>query len=81
MVTPMQSSGLGQACTQVLTTARHPITGEVREFPTPCDVPAGWTRGWPETGGTIQLEAWQMALGLVGLGAAGYAFYVHHKQS
>ncbi|RJQ14748.1 hypothetical protein C4553_00280, partial [Candidatus Parcubacteria bacterium] len=29
-------------CIQVITPARNPATGEVREFPTPCDVPPGW---------------------------------------
>lgn len=32
----------GVVCIQVITPARNPQTGEVREFPTPCDVPAGW---------------------------------------
>lgn len=31
-----------EICTQVITPARDPETGEVREFPTPCDVPVGW---------------------------------------
>lgn len=30
------------ACIQVLTDAKDPATGEVRTFPTPCDVPEGW---------------------------------------
>ena len=29
-------------CIQVITPARNPETGEVRDFPTPCDVPEGW---------------------------------------
>ena len=29
-------------CIQVITPAQNPQTGEVREFPTPCDVPQGW---------------------------------------
>lgn len=29
-------------CAQVITQARDPNTGEVAEFPTPCDVPKGW---------------------------------------
>ena len=29
-------------CIQVITPARNPQTGEVRDFPTPCDVPEGW---------------------------------------
>lgn len=30
------------ACIQVIAPARNPQTGEVRDFPTPCDVPEGW---------------------------------------
>ncbi len=29
-------------CIQVITPARNTATGEIREFPTPCDVPSGW---------------------------------------
>jgi hypothetical protein len=29
-------------CIQVITPAKNPITGECKEFPTPCDVPPGW---------------------------------------
>lgn len=29
-------------CIQVITPARNPDTGDIREFPTPCDVPEGW---------------------------------------
>jgi hypothetical protein len=29
-------------CAQVITPARNPDTGDIREFPTPCDVPKGW---------------------------------------
>jgi hypothetical protein len=29
-------------CIQVITPARNPATGEIRDFPTPCDVPEGW---------------------------------------
>ena len=32
-----------EVCIQVITPARNPATGEVRDFPTPCDVPEGWT--------------------------------------
>ena len=32
----------GTACIQVITPARNPDTGEVVDFPTPCDVPEGW---------------------------------------
>jgi Sec-independent protein translocase protein TatA len=31
-------------CIQVITPAKNRLTGECREFATPCDVPAGWTR-------------------------------------
>lgn len=33
----------GKQCAQVVTPATNNSTGEYREFPTPCDVPAGWT--------------------------------------
>lgn len=29
-------------CAQVITPARNPATGDIKEFPTPCDVPKGW---------------------------------------
>ncbi|GEM_PF-5940388 len=32
----------GVACIQVITPARNPQTGEIKDFPTPCDVPEGW---------------------------------------
>lgn len=35
-------------CIQVITPARDPRTGMVREFPTPCDVPEGWEMGAPD---------------------------------
>ena len=38
-------------CIQVITPARNPATGEVREFPTSCDMPSGWLR--TELTGTI----------------------------
>lgn len=31
-----------EMCVQVITPARNPETGEVVDFPTPCDVPEGW---------------------------------------
>lgn len=31
-------------CIQVITPAQNQQTGEVRDFPTPCDVPAGWVK-------------------------------------
>ncbi|XOB42474.1 MAG: DUF5667 domain-containing protein [Candidatus Nealsonbacteria bacterium] len=33
-----------EICIQVITPARNSKTGECRNFPTPCDVPAGWER-------------------------------------
>ena len=30
------------ACIQVITPAKNLLTGEIKEFPTPCDVPDGW---------------------------------------
>lgn len=32
----------GTVCIQVITPAKNPETGEVVEYPTPCDVPDGW---------------------------------------
>lgn len=29
-------------CTEVITRAKDPASGTVRDFPTPCDVPVGW---------------------------------------
>lgn len=34
----------GTACIQVITPAKNVKTGEVRDFPTPCDVPEGWEK-------------------------------------
>lgn len=31
-----------QVCAQVITPARNPLTGEIKEYPTPCDVPPTW---------------------------------------
>ena len=33
-----------QACIQVISPATNPVDGVCKEFPTPCDVPAGWTK-------------------------------------
>jgi len=33
-----------RVCIQVVTPAVNPATGEIREFPTPCDVPETWER-------------------------------------
>ncbi len=32
------------ACIQVITPAKNTQTGEVRDFPTPCDIPEGWVK-------------------------------------
>ncbi|OGN12869.1 MAG: hypothetical protein A3C71_01055 [Candidatus Yanofskybacteria bacterium RIFCSPHIGHO2_02_FULL_43_15c] len=40
-IEPNQS---GQPCIQVITPARNPETGEIRDFPTPCDVPLSWEK-------------------------------------
>jgi hypothetical protein len=37
-----QDSLTKQACIQVITRAENPVTGEVRDFGTPCDVSSGW---------------------------------------
>lgn len=34
----------GKLCIQVITPATNDATGECKEYPTPCDVPAGWTK-------------------------------------
>lgn len=34
--------GSSPVCPQVITWAKSPLTGEVRQFSTPCDVPTGW---------------------------------------
>jgi hypothetical protein len=36
-------SGGSVSCTQVITRAKNNKTGEIKDFPTPCDVPDGWT--------------------------------------
>lgn len=41
-VTP--GGNTNQPCIQVITPARNPKTGEIRDFPTPCDVPAVWEK-------------------------------------
>ena len=33
-----------QACIQVITAAKDPLTGRCQQFPTPCDVPNGWQK-------------------------------------
>ncbi len=37
-------STMPEVCVQVLTSAKNRETGEVRSFPTPCDVPEGWDK-------------------------------------
>lgn len=32
----------GKSCARVVTPAWNPETGELNDFPTPCDVPEGW---------------------------------------
>lgn len=39
MVTPTP-----EFCIQVITPARNLLTGEIKDFPTPCDVPDGWIK-------------------------------------
>ncbi|OGE74208.1 MAG: hypothetical protein A3I07_03090 [Candidatus Doudnabacteria bacterium RIFCSPLOWO2_02_FULL_42_9] len=39
-----ETSNDGQVCIQVIAEARNPQTGEIKQFPTPCDVPEGWVR-------------------------------------
>ncbi|MEK7630231.1 MAG: hypothetical protein AAB432_02525 [Patescibacteria group bacterium] len=39
---PTQDSG--QICVQVITPAKNQITGECKQFSTPCEVPVGWLR-------------------------------------
>jgi hypothetical protein len=39
-VAPASASG---NCIQVIAYGTNPKTGECRQFPTPCDVPPGWT--------------------------------------
>ncbi len=34
----------GQVCAQVITRAKNQQTGEMKDFPTPCDVPSGWDK-------------------------------------
>ena len=39
-----KSEDKGIVCIQVITRARNPMTGEEKDFPTPCDVPKGWEK-------------------------------------
>lgn len=38
-----QNQSEDKICIQVITPAKNPKTGEIEDFPTPCDVPEGWT--------------------------------------
>lgn len=54
-----------QICTQVITHAYDPKTGQEKDFPTPCDVPDDWVVGYlpdPETSGAIDLDSDILAL-------------------
>jgi hypothetical protein len=46
-------------CIQVVTTAKNTQTGEVKNFPTPCDVPEGWeaVNINEQTGNSLQLQS------------------------
>lgn len=41
-------SDRSELCIQVVQKARNPQTGEVKDFPTPCDVPEGWEKIEPD---------------------------------
>jgi hypothetical protein len=43
-------------CIQVITPAKNPITGECKEFPTPCNVPPGWQKVESCSGSIITIE-------------------------
>lgn len=43
MLTKRNKTG-SRICIQVITPAKNQLTGEIREFPTPCDVPEGWEK-------------------------------------
>ncbi len=47
-----------KVCAQVITPARNATTGECKNFPTPCDVPAGWGKvnACPTTTNMLQKE-------------------------
>ncbi len=54
---PKEEKPEEQVCIQVITSAKNPETGEVKEFPTPCDIPQGWE--------VIQNNAQTMPNGLI----------------
>jgi hypothetical protein len=41
-VAPADTKPDTSLCTQVITSARNPVTGQIKEYPTPCDVPPTW---------------------------------------
>lgn len=41
----VQPTSPPQLCIQVITPAQDPVSGECRDFSTPCDVPEGWVAG------------------------------------
>ncbi|MEO8065324.1 MAG: hypothetical protein ABI643_00520 [Candidatus Doudnabacteria bacterium] len=43
-ITPISDPKNPIACIQVITTGMNPATGEVKTFPTPCDLPPGWVK-------------------------------------
>jgi len=43
-------------CVQVITPAKNPVTGECKEFPSPCDVPSGWIKVNSCSGSIITIE-------------------------
>ncbi len=43
-------------CPQVITPAKNPVTGECKEFPTPCDVPPEWIKVKSCTGSIVTVE-------------------------
>lgn len=42
VVTPSPIASVEQVCAQVVTSVVDPVSGQCRQFPTPCDVPSGW---------------------------------------
>jgi hypothetical protein len=39
---PLKKANEGEYCAKVITPARNPETGDIKEFPTTCSVPEGW---------------------------------------
>lgn len=80
-------------CVQIIVPARNKTTGEVKEFPTPCDIPVGW-EPLPfdykqENNPPVKKQATQQTLPkklthlngriLLQVQSAGEAWYVHPK--